>query len=348
MKPFALEASSFCICLLLCWIGIKAAPRIGLLDIPGGRRQHDAPIPRIGGLALIATILLAAFVAGVRIPLSRLEMGAVCAMSLLGLIDDLLDLRARWKAALGLGLAMLLAFAAVHSLRPNLAGFELLGLNLPAWPSLFFLLLTLLFWGIPQAFNLIDGANGLATGFALVVLGSLWAVGHPHPVVSGALLACLVLNWPKAKLFLGDCGSLSAGLVLVIYAQKALLRPDADQLLWLFAYPIIDVSTVILIRALQRRPIFLGDRSHLHHQIADRWPSLQFLSVPLLLAIAALCASHVYVSSRWAVLPYLGLAILVGLAASFIFASVVKDVEEPEVSTPDLLATDPRAKDLAS
>jgi len=327
MEPFAFALPliiAFILCLTMGLIAIRLAPHLGLLDIPGGRRQHDGPVPRVGGLALLTSLLAIAFIGGFRLPFTTLEFCMVSAMAVLGFLDDRIELRARWKAILGLVIAVILARATAAHLLPTLVPYELLGMTFPPVPWLAFTLLTLLFWCVPQAINLIDGCNGLATGFGLVVLGSLWGMGSRHPALTGVLLACLVLNWPKARLFLGDCGSLSVGLVLVIFAQKALGMPHPNHLLWLFAYPIIDVLTVVAIRLIGRRPIYVGDRNHLHYQIIDRWPQLTKVTVPGLLFAAAICGSEVYLHRQWRALPYLGLTILLAISAFFI---VVKALE---------------------
>jgi UDP-GlcNAc:undecaprenyl-phosphate GlcNAc-1-phosphate transferase len=303
-------------------VGIHIAPSLGLLDIPGGRRQHTGHIPRVGGLALCAAVLLLSLFPLFRLPLTPLELCAVASMAILGFMDDRLELRARWKAILGLTVALVLAGATLHHLPFPVPSLNLLGFAVPGHPWVAFGLLAVMFWCLPHAFNLIDGANGLATGFGLVVLCSLWAKGSPHPVAVGGLLACLALNWPKAKLFLGDCGSLSIGLLLVIFAQKALLMPEPNHIMWLFAYPTVDVLTVTAIRIFSKKPIMQGDRNHLHYQIADRWPALAPTAVPLLLAISAMCGSEVYLPAPWVAVPYLGLFALLGLAAFFTVTSV--------------------------
>lgn len=301
----------------------------------------------MGGLALIVTLLILSMVMGFKLPLTPIELCAVFTMGALGLVDDLMDMRARWKASLGLVMAVVLAVGALQHIDPNLAPYQILGIKVPPLSWLAFILLVLLFWCIPQAINLIDGANGLATGFGLVVLGSLWVGGTPHPVMCGALLACLVLNWPKARLFLGDCGSLSIGLLLVLYAQKVALLPNPNRMLWLFAYPIIDVSTVIAIRLISHKPVFLGDRNHLHYQLGDRWPAFRHLSVPLLLGVAAMCGSETYLAAHWVALPYVGLTILLAMSGFFILTSIrALQAEGAEASAPDPLPADPGPQHL--
>ena len=314
----------FLVCAAACQGSILLAPSLGLLDIPGGRRQHQVPVPRAGGLAFLAALLAALPWPAFRLPLTPMETGAVLVMGFVGLLDDRWDCPARWKACHGLALAVVLGLGAYRGLAGAPWSCELCGLALPPSPWLVVPLLVLFFWSLPQAFNLIDGANGLASGFGLVVIGSLWGFGAPLPLAAGALLACLLWNWPRALLFLGDCGSLSIGLLLVLLAQKVLLRSGPTHLLWLFAYPIADVLLVIFIRKVTRRPIFCGDRNHLHFQIMDRWPALRPATVPLLLSLSALCASELYLRGPWLIVPWAGLSGLAALACTFAVAGVAR------------------------
>lgn len=318
MNNITFVSISFGATILVGLVASRLAPHLGLMDIPGGRRQHKGPIPRVGGLALMTSLLLVIAILRPVGSYTKLELAVVALIATLGFLDDRLDLRARWKAALGLAIAITLAAGAVYRLLPSLGHYHILGIPFPPYPWVAFLLLVALFWCIPHGFNLIDGANGLATGYALVVFFSLWGTGFSHPFIVGGLLAILLLNWPKARLFLGDCGSLSIGLLLAISAQKALAMPDPNRLMWLFAYPIIDVTTVVLIRKRNGNPISIGDRNHLHYQMIDRWPGLKPFAVPILLGLAALCASKIYVAGWWNGLPVAGLLGLLSLSAYFI------------------------------
>ena len=303
----------FWICLGISLLLVRFAPALGLMDIPGGRRQHTHPVALVGGLALILALVVRTVVIDYRTHLTVLEQFTVLSMALLGLLDDRFDLRARWKAALGLGFALLLAHTTALQVTQAGHALEFLGATLAPTSWIIPPLLALMYWGLPHGFNLIDGANGLAMGFSLVVLGSLWAAGAPHLYFIGALLAVLTLNWPRAKLFMGDCGSLSIGLLLVLLAKNALLLKAPSHILWLFAYPTVDVTLVVVIRLLQGRNLSIGDRNHLHFQLKDRW-GLKTCTAPLLLSLAALCASEVYLNGAWRIFPFIGLSLLAGLA----------------------------------
>ena len=316
-------AFGFGTCLVLALAGIALAPHLGLLDIPTGRKQHLRPVARVGGLALILSLAVRTALGNYSLPLTRFEGGAVLAMAIIGLVDDRFDIPARWKAGLGLLIAAGLALVtAQHIPLPN-QNFELFWFTVPPTYLVVSFLLFLVFWGLPHAFNLIDGANGLSMGYGLIVLGAFWAVGFRHPFFMGAMLACFLLNWPRARLFLGDCGSLSIGLLLVILAKSNIAPLGPNHILWLFAYPTIDVFMVILIRLLKGKNIATADRNHFHFQIQDRWPRLAPICAPLLWLPSGMCASELFLTGAWRVIPWLGLGLLLGQAAFFILAAVL-------------------------
>jgi UDP-GlcNAc:undecaprenyl-phosphate GlcNAc-1-phosphate transferase len=345
MNGFLTMILGFWVCLGIALVAIRMAPKLGLMDVPGGRRRHERPVALVGGLALIMTQMVRMLVLHFHSPLTHLEQGAVLGMALLGLMDDRFGIRARWKALLGLGVAILLAHATATDLARLTHPIPFLGASISPTSWVIPLLLVLMYWGLPHGFNLIDGANGLATGFSLMVLCSLWGGGSPHPFFLGTLLACLLLNWPRAKLFLGDCGSLSIGLLLVLLAKNALLQQSATRLLWLFAYPIVDVIMVVLIRLAQGRNLGVGDRNHIHCQIKDRWPQMEVWIAPLLVGLAALCASKVYLPENWGILPWAGLVTL--SITAVIFGARALASGTPSIPMPGAQCLKPVAGTLA-
>lgn len=314
--------SGFAICLPLAILAIGIAPALGLLDIPKGRHLHARPVAKVGGLALIGTLLVRMLLNGIKPHMGTLELAAILVMAILGLLDDLFDLPAHRKAAIGAAVAAILAYCGARQLASAGVDLSLLGMSIGTDAVVLFVLLFLMYLALPNAFNLIDGANGLAMGFGLIVIGSLWLAGYPHQELAGALFATLILNWPKPRLFLGDCGSLSLGLLLVIMVMSGVGWRDPNMVLWIFAYPIIDVTMVVLIRFSQGRRLTQGDRSHMHHQIRDRWPALARWKAPWLWLLAAMCASASYLQGPWRVVPLLGLGLLLAHAISFVVMSV--------------------------
>lgn len=308
----------------LAWAAARWLGPRGLMDVPGDRHGHEQPTPRTGGLALFAAIALGYALGFRRLDLMWEQWLGLVVLAATGLVDDRWGLRARHKALVGLLVAGVMAAPGATRMVLAHPSFDLLGfLPLPpVWP-LAFLLLLLLYWFIPQAMNLIDGANGLAIGYALVLVAALALAGRPLSFFAGILVGLLALNWPRARHFLGDSGSLALGLLLALEVKRGVGVIDPDFVLWMFAYPLVDVATVVTIRLLLGRSLGLGDRSHLHHQWLDRFPNHRRWVVPGLWLQAGLCASAPLVHGWGWLIPGLGLSLLAGQAFAFISLSVV-------------------------
>jgi UDP-GlcNAc:undecaprenyl-phosphate/decaprenyl-phosphate GlcNAc-1-phosphate transferase len=288
LQSLAIGAVAALVIALAC---IRWVAPLGWLDHPDPRKHHHAPTARTAGLALWLLLLGLLALGRCPLPLDRVEWTAVHAMALIGLLDDRLDLRARHKALVGLVVALTLAVDLTAGLGPLAREVHFLGLALPNHPLVTVPLLTLWYWAIPQAFNLIDGVNGLSLGFSLLVMTVLAAVLGYAPAggyLSGGLLAVLLLNYPKARHFLGDCGSLLLGTLFAVLAAKAFAAQDANLMLWVFAYPAVDVGLVVAVRTWKRVPLGSADRSHLHHYLVDRLGPGKTWQVPLLLLGLAL------------------------------------------------------------
>jgi UDP-GlcNAc:undecaprenyl-phosphate GlcNAc-1-phosphate transferase len=265
--------------------------RLRWLDVPHDeRRVHSRAVPRVGGLAILPPVLIALF----SLPLvdnlvtqsllrerQQLLMIFVPAMLvlLLGLYDDIRGTDARIKF-----LALAVAATTFYAL-----GGRIENLSLPLYGSIHLPLvvsyLATLLWivGVTNAFNLIDGVDGLAAGaglFAsLVVLVVSLMLGHPHVtavalVLSGALIGFLRYNFNPASIFLGDSGSLFVGFTLAALslqgAQKASTAVAIAIPLMAFAVPVIDTGFSMARRFLSGKPIFQGDREHVHHMLLAR------------------------------------------------------------------------------
>ncbi len=319
--PLLTSFAIFAIAVSMGWLYTLTVGPLGFMDMPGGRRNHACPIPRVGGLACFTAVLLSTALLEKVIPLSPVQWLALWVMLLTGALDDRFDLPARWKVLISLTVALLLAWTSLGDLAGILSQVQLLTFVIPYSPLLAFVLFLMLYSGIPQAFNLIDGANGLAIGYAFIVSIVLYCHGTISYAIPIILLGLLALNWPKPKLFLGDCGALTLGLLFAILAHKAFSATDANAILWLFAYPIVDVTLVVLIRAVHGQNVLRGDRNHLHHQLMDRFGRLDFLAVPTLWTVAGLCACR---SLGWTVLPWCGLAALLAMAFAFFGAGLKK------------------------
>lgn len=273
---------SFAISLVLTPICRDIFRSYGFVDQPDQRRKvHAHPIPRIGGIAVIVSYYLCFYLAArmSRSPLpydlslvSRLLPSAML-MFAVGLIDDLLGLKP-WQKLLGqLGAAGLAYWSGVRI--AGVAGHEATWWSVPV--TLLWLLLC------TNAFNLVDGLDGLAAGvgfFATLTIFTAGIMQHDNPLVyatlplAGCLLGFLCHNFNPATVFLGDCGSLLIGFLLgcygVVWWHKSITLLGVTAPLIAFSIPLLDVALAILRRFLRRQPIFSADRGHIHHRLIDR------------------------------------------------------------------------------
>lgn len=256
-----------------------------LLDHPDGiRRSHDRPVPRLGGVGVFFGFAVAltamsivqwpGFIPAGAKPVAVI-VGAAAALFALGLRDDLVGVPPLGKLAVQAGTAVLVW----------VAGFRLDVLAFPpalelslGWLSLPVTVLWLV--GISNAFNLIDGLDGLAGSVAITTLAAAGVaaaiLGLVQPLwyavtLAGALLAFLRHNRYPARIFLGDSGSLVVGFLLGVLAPTAASRPDGAvyALVPIFAlsYPLLDTGISMLRRWLRGHPLSRADERHIHHQL---------------------------------------------------------------------------------
>jgi UDP-GlcNAc:undecaprenyl-phosphate GlcNAc-1-phosphate transferase len=256
---------------------LKWAPRLGLTDQPGQRKVHTTAVPRVGGIAMGAGILVSAALVS---PLTAQVEGLIAGLLVLlafGVWDDWADLDFRLKF-LGQFLAVGL-FMGIGGVR-----IESLTLDAPVeLPRLVSWVLTFVFLvGVTNAMNLTDGLDGLAGGIAflcllaLAVLGVLTAntvVTNMALIESGAILGFLRFNTHPASIFMGDGGSqmlgFSIGALAIMVTQSESSALSAALPLLLLGLPILDTLNVIARRAFAGRALFVGDRSHLHHHLLE-------------------------------------------------------------------------------
>lgn len=269
----------------------RACERLGWLDVPaGGRRVHRRAVPRLGGVAVCAAVFLALAALALAdnavtraLDASRWQLFATLAPAalvfLFGVYDDLRGAGARSKfAALAAGGALFYALGGrVELLSVPWAG----PVELP-WAASFAVTVV---WvvGIANAFNLIDGLDGLAAGAALfaslvmlvvaLLLGQT-TVAVVSCVLCGALVGFLRYNFNPASIFLGDSGALFIGFVLAALsvqgAQKASTAVAVAIPLLAFGVPVVDTGFTLVRRFLGGRPLFEGDREHIHHMLLAR------------------------------------------------------------------------------
>ncbi len=282
------------------------ARRCGIVDRPDGHRKlHARPVPLTGGPTILIAIGAAMAVTLLLFPdlLQSTEgdirfLTSLGAASLLivivGILDDRFGLRGRQKLAGQFVAALIMVPSGIMIEKISLFGYPIEFGHFSAFVTVFWIL------GAINALNLIDGVDGLASTTGIVLSLSVAAVtyilgGRPDGMLislalAGALTGFLMYNFPPARMFLGDSGSMLIGLVLGCVALKcslkqytalALIMPTA-----IWAIPIFDVSMAIVRRRLTGRSIYATDRGHLHHCLARQGHT----GVRLLVVVGSLCS----------------------------------------------------------
>jgi len=276
--------------MLLVQPAMRFARRVGAIDVPGPRSLHEAPTPKLGGLAILAGALIAGLIwlpwdAETR----SILIGAV-AITAVGVLDDVYELGAAAKLA-GQTVAVVIPVAAgvtVESFtfpflgQVNPGSVDLLALPGGGTISLGDIGTVIGIVAVINVINLIDGVDGLAAGVCLisgvalaVIALSLErnAAGVLAALTAGAALGFLRDGFPPAKSFMGDTGSNLLGFLLGVVAVQGALKTNAVIALFLpliiLAVPILDTGFVVAKRLKYRRPIYRADRWHFHHRMAD-------------------------------------------------------------------------------
>jgi UDP-GlcNAc:undecaprenyl-phosphate GlcNAc-1-phosphate transferase len=352
----AVIGAAFLVTFALTPVMIRLGWRYGIVDRPDARRVHTRPTPRLGGGAIVAGVLVgfgAAWLTGEFKPVFRTiapPLGVVLStltMYFVGLLDDLREVSAPAKTAGSVLAGSILAVSGVAILF-----FRVPFLGLVALPPDLVPLITVL-WvvGMAQAVNLIDGLDGLAAGVVgIAAAGILMFAEHldnagsiiPDDNIGAVIAACVVgacvgflpWNFHPAKIFMGDAGALTLGLLMAASTIAIGGTTDAEgsgQTFFFFApiflplvilgVPILDTAWSLLRRARSRSGLTIADKNHLHHRLirlghGQRRAVVILWSWTALLSLAVLVP--VYTGDIRSVIPIAVVA--VGLLAFSLFA----------------------------
>jgi UDP-GlcNAc:undecaprenyl-phosphate GlcNAc-1-phosphate transferase len=281
---FATAAAAAVALILTPWVA-RLARRLGAVDCPDGDRKHQRqPVPRGGGIAVALGTLAGVLVAWVCIgmegssePLLGGLLPAAAVLLLVGIIDDFWTLTGIYKL-----IGQMLSVSLLVTGGRQFEFISLLGYHLPLGDfrvpfAMFFIL------GAINAFNLVDGVDGLAASVGAIVsvtLGVITAAqGHGSLALvclalAGALSGFLRYNLAPARVYLGDTGSMLIGLVVAAVAIESSIKQQAAFALAVplaaFAIPILDAGAALVRRITTGQSVFRGDRGHLHHALLLR------------------------------------------------------------------------------
>jgi UDP-GlcNAc:undecaprenyl-phosphate GlcNAc-1-phosphate transferase len=304
---------------------------VGIVDIPGGRKRHDGPVPNIGGLAMC--IGLGFGTALVEHPeFWNPTLLGVYLLVVVGMIDDRFDLPANVKLIAQFCAALLVALGS-NVIVATLGAPLFFDVNLGPFAVPFTLMFVIT---LVNAFNLIDGIDGLAGGLALLALLAMAIIGFGTPifalvsiaaaVVASYLLFNLPLGFNKpVRAFMGDAGSTSLGLVIaalgVHLSQDPTARVSPVIGLWLVAVPVFDLFSTVFRRLAEGKSPFAPDHEHLHHVLVEHGLSRRATLV-YVLSLAALFAA-IGIAGDMAVVPD-GVMLILWLASGVLYYQMMR------------------------
>ena len=267
----------------------RLARRVGAIDVPRDRSLHLVPTPKLGGLAILAGVLVAGLIWLPSGDQTTAILAGAVVIAFFGVIDDIVELPAGLKllgqtaaalipvqAGVKVGSFTLPFFGRVEPGSVNLFDAPLVG-----DVDLGFILTVIGIVATINVINFIDGVDGLAAGVCVISSATLAIValsldrtgaGVLAAITAGGALGFLRHGFPPASSFMGDTGSNLLGYLLAAVAVQGALKTNAVVALFLplivLAIPILDSSFVIAKRLKYRRPVYRGDRWHFHHRMA--------------------------------------------------------------------------------
>ncbi len=266
-------------------VSTPLAVKVGLVDKPGGRKQHQEPTPLVGGGAIFFSVFLTWLLVPM-LGLSTINTILVAAGALLfiiGLLDDWVQLSVRLRLAAQVVAALMLVYSGVvlkdlgYLFSDNPFTLGLLAIPVTVFATV----------GAINALNMLDGVDGLAgltslSCFFLLGVAAYVSQSHIQLVmalcVMGSLGAFLLFNMPwkgrvKAHIFMGDAGSTLLGFLLayllISLSQGPQRAMSPATTLWVLAVPLLDTMGVMIRRVWLKKSPFAADRGHIHHLLLD-------------------------------------------------------------------------------
>lgn len=321
----------------------KIALRIGLVDLPAARKVHTLPVPLIGGIAIAITLFLFGTINLIQTGLELKEItifGSAFILLLVGVIDDRFDMNAKYKLAIQIFCAFLIAASGVRITYL----FGLFGIDdLPV--IIQYALTIVIICGVINAFNLMDGIDGLAgllslVGFSLLSVFSFLIKNYNlmllFIVCIGSILGFLRFNFKDKKIFMGDAGTLFIGTLLIGFSiffleDIRLAKPSNPLLLYIligfFALPVLDSVRVYLGRLKRGASPFKADRTHLHHLLLISKISHKKAAI-IILALILGTLIFSFISNRFISVSLSFLLIILFFSFLFYLLNINKKVHE--------------------
>lgn len=274
---FLIIIVTFLLSAILTPLAKKIAEHIGAMDYPNARKVHTVPKPRLGGLAIYISFLIGYSLFGkVNVQMISILIGGFI-LILTGIFDDIKPIKARYKLVAQIIAALfVVVYGNIYFTEISFLGFKI---YLSKYVS--YLISTFFIVAITNSINLIDGLDGLAAGISSIYFLTIGIIAFLlnrmggldiilSVIMLGATLGFLLYNFPPAKIFMGDTGSLFLGYMISIIALLGFKVTTITSLivpLCILAIPIFDTAFAIIRRLIKHQNIGVADKEHFHHQL---------------------------------------------------------------------------------
>lgn len=300
MVTLLLVAVTMIVSLTITPIVIAISKRLNLVDKPNFRKVHTKPISVMGGTVILFSFLIGIWIGHpIETEIKPLIIGAII-MYVLGLVDDIYDLKPYIKLAGQIAAALVVAFY----------GVTIDFISLPMGTTIHFGFLSIpitVIWivAITNAINLIDGLDGLASGVSAIGLITIGFIAILQAnifitmiccVLLGSLIGFLFYNFHPAKIFLGDSGALMIGFIIGFLSLLGFKNITIIALFFpivILAVPFIDTLFAMIRRVKKGQHIMQADKSHLHHKLlalgyTHRQTVLLIYSISILFSLSSI------------------------------------------------------------
>jgi len=264
---------------------IKLGLRINLVDVPGGRKQHQGRVPLVGGIAMFLGVFSTFILQDIYIEHYYAFLLATGLLMIIGVIDDRHDISPKLRLLVQI-IAMLIMIVIGQVLLSDLGNLLALGNISLGFIAISFTLFATL--SLINAVNMMDGLDGLAGTLTFISLSLMFVVSIDADrstdaqalfVAMSSVLAFLCFNFPlplrkQAKVFMGDAGSLFLGGLLAWFSislsQGAEKAVQPVIMLWFLAIPLLNLATVFTLRIKRKQSPLKPSRDHLHDYLINR------------------------------------------------------------------------------
>lgn len=322
-------ALTFLFSLVFLFFARKAANKIGLVDKPNYRKRHQGAIPLVGGISVFAGSCFAFTLTNFYIPHVLLYMSCAACLVLVGALDDRYDISVKFRAVVQAGVAIVMMMKAKLYLLS-------LGYIFGPWELIvgpFGYVLTLFaVWAAINAFNMVDGIDGLLGGLSCVTflaMGVILLFDGQHSlamwcfIMIAAIVPYILLNLGvfgrRYKVFMGDAGSTLIGFTIIWILLEATQGPSHPitpvTALWLIAIPLMDMVAIMYRRLSKGMSPFSADRQHIHHLImragfTSRQAFVLITAAAALLAMVGVLGEYLSFVPEWMMLVLFLLAFM--------------------------------------